>query len=183
MKGHFQKYKKDVMFFFVMALSASLPLMITREQRTFYLVPSFPFFAMTMAILSFPAIHHISQVIEKNKKRQKQLQVSAFMLLVFALIFAIGQIGKTSRDKDILNDIYTIGPLIPEAEIIAVDTQTWFKYNVHSYFIRHYYISLGTKTNTNYLIFSKDKKAEVPSAYRYIPLETKVFDFYERNSE
>ncbi|MFO7790776.1 MAG: glycosyltransferase family 39 protein, partial [Bacteroidales bacterium] len=49
------------LFFLLIGLSASIPLLLTSVQRGFYLMPSFPFFALSGAILVLPVIRHLVQ--------------------------------------------------------------------------------------------------------------------------
>lgn len=172
--------KKQSLIFLLIGISASLPLMVTKEQRTFYLVTSMPFYAISLALISGNAVKLLVNNLSLSTSLKYFIRILSVLILVTALTLTITKVGNASRDGEILHDIYLIGPKIPQGEIICVDTDTWFKYNIHSYFIRHYNISLSTDKNCRYFVFDKQYANTLNmDKLKYIPLDTKKYDLYK----
>lgn len=171
--------KKMIFFFLLIGFSASLPLLITLEQRGFYLVTSLPFFAIAFAIIIAPTLVKLINQMNEISSFTKTANIITVLILVFVLTFSTLQIGKYSRDKQILQDIYLIGTKIPTGETISTEPDIWHKYNVHSYFMRHFKISLTTGFNTEYFITNKNYKIHSDD-YKKIVLETEMFDLYKK---
>jgi 4-amino-4-deoxy-L-arabinose transferase-like glycosyltransferase len=134
-------YLKLSAFFLLIALSASFPLMLTSVQRSFYLMPSFPFFALAAAIYCLPVIHHFMQKL--NTASKKIVMVIALLFLTSSLIFTWTKFGQTSRHERMLKDVHAIGKVVPENTIInAPDALYYNNWSIQMYLTRHYNISL-----------------------------------------
>ena len=61
------QHLKWALFFFLIGLSGSIPLMLTLVQKTFYFVGSLPFFGLSFACLLAPSIQPLIEKINKLK--------------------------------------------------------------------------------------------------------------------
>lgn len=141
-------FRKKVAFganpFFIAALliglSASLPLMATSVQRGFYLVPAFPWFALSAAIWCLPALEKtLPQVHRQWENRLKITGIIIGVLLIIAVAFTA---GKPSRDAKILDDVDKIASLTGNDVIIGAPDDLMGHWNTQFYFIRFHQISL-----------------------------------------
>ncbi|MDA3820550.1 MAG: hypothetical protein PF590_08845 [Candidatus Delongbacteria bacterium] len=144
-----QPYLRLSAFFLLIALSATIPLMLTSVQRGFYLMPSFPFFALAAAIYCLPVIHHFMQKL--NPASKIIVMVIALLFLTSSIIFTWAKFGQTSRHERMLQDVHAIGEVVPENTIINVpDTLYYYNWSIQMYLTRHYNISLKVPKENSY---------------------------------
>jgi len=140
--------KKHVLFFVFLGISASFPLIVTLEQRGFYLVTSFPYFAIAGAAVSAPYVSKAIEKIAVQSRLFKILRIVSFILLTGTLIFSLFQLGKISRDRDTLHDVHLLGKEIPRGTIVGADYSIWNQWSFQEYLIRHYYICIDYRITT-----------------------------------
>lgn len=171
--------KKEIILFFLIGISASFPLMITLEQRRFYLLPSLPFFAIAFALIAAPVLLKLFEKVQTRTFRIFKLL--SFILLLFSVLYSSFQIGKTGRDEDKLHDIYTLGKVIPRGSCAKVYPETWNDWSLHNFFVRYFNISLiSNNIAFDYFIVEKARN-KIPNHIRYykISLKTKKYDLYQ----
>jgi 4-amino-4-deoxy-L-arabinose transferase-like glycosyltransferase len=173
-------------FFFLIGLSASIPLALTMVQRGFYLVPSFPYFAISLSILIAPVVLKIVENLYDKKQNFKIYRILSIVFLLFAITISLMQKGKAVRDKDILHDVYTIGKTIPGKSAITVNQDIANTCVLECYFIRYYNISLYVDIPKEYLMVKKTEKLAIPEEFEKLNIDTKIYDVYKarpKNSE
>lgn len=179
------KFNGVIVWLLLIGLAGSLPLMITLEQRTFYLVTVMPFFALAFALWSEPFLAGILAKIDTATRKFKMFTIVSVLFLLAALIFSGMQIGKAKRDGAMLEDVYAFGKIIPHGEIIGMPAGMCTEFNFKEYFIRYYYIDLDatdTRNSHQYYICRKEEpKNMLPSNFTLCPVQTKEFDLYIRN--
>jgi hypothetical protein len=89
---------------------------------------------------------------------------------------------KAKRDKEMLQDVYTFGKLIPRGEIVSIPTEMWNDWNFQTYMVRHNYISLEVNdTTNNYFLIRKDLPTSlVPETYHLINDKTAFINVYSK---
>jgi hypothetical protein len=136
-----------------------------------------PFFALALAMLSVSSLQEILERI--GSKTQKFLSYASVLLLVISLGISIMQIGKASRDQDMLHDVYLMGTELPEGENVRIEEYLYDNWSLQFYFLRHFNVSLGPNVEQSaYYLVEKGQKAK--AEYQIIPLDTKVFDLYKK---
>ena len=162
--------KKKSLLFLIIALAGTLPLLVTSEQRRFYLVPAFPFYAFA---LSFLTIEHLVKLFDKLNASKLELitKVLSMVLIGTTLVLTISNIGTAKRDENMLGDIYKIGKVVPENTSIAIDKELFTTWVLHLYFQRYYGISLdATGENKNQVYYLSKKNKSTLSNYSEIDL-------------
>jgi 4-amino-4-deoxy-L-arabinose transferase-like glycosyltransferase len=167
-------------FFFSIGLAATVPLTLTLVQRGFYLVPSFPYFAISFSILIAPIVFHFKETAFKKPGRLKIYLILSTILFVFAIAFSLMQKGKTERDKDMLHDVHSIGSTIPGKSAITVNQEIATTYVLECYFIRYYDISLYIDEPKEYLMVKKTMAPVISSDFEKLNIATKIYDVYIR---
>jgi hypothetical protein len=169
--------KNLALFFLLIGVSGSFPLILTSVQRGFYLVPAMPFFAIAIALFTVP---YLQLLLEgAGVKTQKVLTFISAILLLVSISVSISQVGQVGRDKEMLHDVYLIGEVIPENTSIKIEPYLYDNWSLQFYLLRHFNISLGPSVeNSSYFLVEKD---HAPSLYfEKVSLDTKLFDLYKK---
>jgi 4-amino-4-deoxy-L-arabinose transferase-like glycosyltransferase len=166
-------------FFFSIGLAATVPLTLTLVQRGFYLVPSFPYFAIGFSILIAPVVLNFKEKVSNKPLNFKIYQILSIVIFIFAIGFSLTQKGKTVRDRDILHDVYAIGNTIPKKSAITVNQDIATTYVLECYFIRYYDISLYIDQPKEYLMVKKTENPEISTDFEKLNIETKIYDVYK----
>lgn len=173
------KNKQKLWWFLAIGLSGSLPLVITTEQRGFYLVTALPYFAMVIAMWLAPTLTQLLNKINVQKSGYKAFFYTTVLALIVSILYCFLQVGNFKRDKELLTDIYAIGRVVPKGEIVGTTDQTWHEWDIQAYFVRYFYISLNTKNNQHYFIIQKNlPDSLVPKGYTLNPLKTTTLNLY-----
>lgn len=163
--------------FFLIGLSASLPLMITLEQRGFYLVTSFPYYSIALALLFIPVLKTIDDSYIINYKRQaNRVLLSIFCILLLASFYII---PHPKSDEILLKDISVIQKLIPENSIVGVSEKVFSEWQIHAYFMRLADISLDNHLSHEYIIERKDEHISTEE-YEKCNIPVQLFNIYKR---
>jgi 4-amino-4-deoxy-L-arabinose transferase-like glycosyltransferase len=171
---------KSILFFLLIGLSASLPLLVTLEQRRFYLVPAIPYFSIALCLIAAPGLSLCLAKIRTESKGFRLFTAFAVVFLLGGLLFSALQVGKTVRDKDDLDDLYVLGAAIPPGTVVNVYSKTWDNWALHNYFTRYFNISLASdQRNFDFFIAEKSLGQVPPAPYRKIPLPTHKYDLYQ----
>jgi hypothetical protein len=161
---------RQALFLFSVAFAGSLPLALTLVQRTFYYVPSLPFFALGSALLLAPLV---SEWIDKmNSFWKKALLTISLLALSGALGATIYSYGKTSRDQEVLYDVYEMGKIIPRGSTVSVPHELWNRWELQCYLMRYFSISVEDSQEREYFLTDKDV-GKVPVVY--LPIDGKMY--------
>jgi len=156
-------YFRHILFFFLIGISASLPLMVTMEQRGFYLTTSLPYFAVAIALISVTGLIYLIDKINVDSKIYKIFKIFTIVLLLVVFTFSFLQLGKRSRDHQMLNDIYLIGAKVPQGTIVGSTKKLWHVWSLQEYLVRYFNIYMKdtiSKTD-NYIIIEAPKEIPV----------------------
>lgn len=184
-KKHIQlskENKQTMTFLLLIGLSGTLPLMVTLEQRGFYIVTALPFFAIAFAIIIAPYVTLFTEFIYRNSKVFKIITISCALLLVSSVLYSAMQVGKYKRYEALITDIKLIGTKVPKNTIIDMPTDMANDWSTICYFIRYNDISLSFQDTTHsYYVIRKDLPKEfVPKTFKLTTLATSELDLYQR---
>ena len=169
---------RNGMFFILIGLTASLPIMISPKQLTFYIVPSIPFFALGIACLLAPHLSGAFQKIKTNTKTFKILRMVSFSFFVSALIFSVSQFGKPMRDKELLSDLRKLEVHYDPGKSIATSKAGRMNWTLLGYAKRFYNIDLNYNIpNPDYMLIVAGDTT--PRDYDLIPTGMKSLDLYK----
>jgi hypothetical protein len=176
-------YQLSAYAYIFIGLSGTLPLMLTKEQRGFYLLTALPFFAIAFALLIIPLVSVIIKSWNPHSKSYSAFRLTVVLILVGSLVFTFLQAGKCKRDKEALHDIYTFLPLLEQGSIVGLSDDLLDSWNIRNYLIRYKYISMhDSNSPPKYKIISKNTYSkEIDKHYKRINLETELLDLYIKN--
>lgn len=177
----FNKYQiNNIFLFFLIGCCGSLPIMISHTQKGFYMVASFPFFAIALALAISPGLNDLFVKLNMSKKSSFVLKAFSSLILIATITYSGLQAGKTSREKKILYDIHLFGKYLDNDIVISLDPKFCQEWKLLFYMIRYYNINMDTSETVHryYLTDNKNYDA-VSSSYEKVPLKTKKYFLYK----
>jgi len=170
---------KAALTFLIMGVMGSFPLLLTMVQKGFYLLPSFPFFALGFATCVAPGISRWMERVESNGIFYKIFSKITIVLLLGVIAYSVLQIGKYSRSRKMLHDVYAMGNIIEKPTTVTISqTQYTLNWYLQCYFMRYFNISMGYKEKYPYLIVNKNEKLPYMTDYSKVDIITQEYDLY-----
>jgi hypothetical protein len=175
-------YKLSLLFI-VVGLCGVLPIMITLEQRGFYMTTAFPSFAIGLSILiANPVLNWIRMAEEKTLTLMKGVVVIGFIALSATIFFSY---NKFVRDEPSLSDIYKIGKIVPAKSSLGASSDLFRDWATGCYLQRFYFIQIDACTadwnHHPFVLLNKTTANQyLPSLNEYtkVELNTTEFDLY-----
>lgn len=166
---------RRAIFFAALGFCGTLPLLVTHEQRGFYLVTALPFFAIAIGLLSGNAL---AQRLA-HFRMHRWLRYGSLVLLTGVLVTTVCLAGKPRRDADMLHDVDLIGKTVGHDAVVSVPADVYKTWGLQAYFARFYNIALTPEPGRAYvLIDAKAAKDSVPEGYALVPLPTHSYRLY-----
>lgn len=180
-KTHLPFFDKHTAFFFLIGVSASFPLLVTREQRGFYLSPSLPYYAVSLAVITAPYLSFWIEKINMQRVAFRLFRMASLLSLVFVLGFSFSQIGKTGRDTDMIHDVHLIGRIVPKGTVVGSTKELWKEWALQEYLIRHYYICQDDEIlpEHNYLLLDSEEQIPTDVKTEKINIPTIKYHLYK----
>lgn len=180
-KGLVFPYSKHVLFSMLIGISASFPLMITLEQRGFYLTTSLPYFAISLAALAAPGLLMLVNSIKQSRFGSRLVMICSLLVFFTTVGLVVANKGRAFRDKDMLHDVYLIGKTVPPGTVLGSTRALWKNYSLQEYLVRHFYICQADTIlpQHRYLLLTDDQK---PANIRMekINIPTVQYHLYKR---
>lgn len=171
-------HKKEILLLFLIGLSGTLPLMLTSVQKVFYMIAALPFFGLAFA--SFIAPLCVERINDWVHRYYKKFMLVGVLMGMFVVAFSLSFIGKTSRDQDLLYDVYRIKNCIPKGSYLKVAHATTFEnWSLQNYLMRYAEIGLHLKGEpSRYLLVEKNQETKIPIGSKKLTANTKLYDVY-----
>jgi 4-amino-4-deoxy-L-arabinose transferase-like glycosyltransferase len=150
--------------FFLIGLLGILPLMLTLVQKGFYMVPALPFIAIGFSILIAPQVNILFTRLEESKLLPA-LKIIFILVAITTITLPVINLGKSSRDKELLEDIHRMGAVIPEKSVINCSKEFISDWSLQTYLSRYYFISLDINIPHDYYLCNKNEYREKKSLY------------------
>lgn len=180
-KTDFQQNKKNIFLFLALGFSGVLPIMISLKQSGFYMLPAFPFFAVAFGLLAYPLLENTKPKLEKKSFLYQNSGL--FSLLLLLIVFSVTFSFKNSigRDKEMLEDVYSIRSVVSSDEIIDIPKNLAQNWPLHAYFARYSNISLDDVSTQAHQFYLTKKGTSSPAKeiYKKSDLELESFTLYE----
>ncbi len=152
--------KRHSYFFLLVALSATLPLLISPKQHSFYLIPAIPWFVFALGLYVAPLIRKRLDSWPQNHWAYK-ITYGVFMLLfVTAFVLTILRAERYSRDEILLREIPRLATELDFAEGVSISQPLLRHHSLHGYLQRYHKLNLNMEdTTAAYWITEKDSLA------------------------
>ena len=176
-----EKNKQQSVFFFLIAASAALPIMVSPKQLGFYLVPSFPLFALGFACLFAHSLKLLIDKCSDNIYGVKVFKIFILSVLSGVIVFVFFQAGKIGRDKAIISDMKKFAPYLISNTTIGMCKDLYPEWSLYAYYYRYYYVSLDCSEQSHQLLLAR-KNSDCIKDLQFIPLKQNEgsleFDLY-----
>lgn len=174
-------YDYNPFIFLSLALSGVVPVMISMKQSGFYILATFPFFAIYFASMVAVPLSTWYGEINTSSRGFKIFKSLTFSLIALSFIISAFQFNRIGRDRSKLNDIQAIIEVVPEKSIISVSSEFGFDWSLHAYLYRYAFISLDEYPNNphEFLIDAKSSQANYNN-YNDLQLRLENFRLLQR---
>lgn len=176
-------YQKTGLFFVITGLAGTLPLMATLVQKGFYMVPALPYFAIGLAMYMGPYTKELVETISNQRNMYRIISIAGIVILCFSLGFTISQIGKTSRNKELLHDVYAIGKIVPDHSVVAIpnNSDMWNEWDLQCYLMRYYNISIDPNKPHIFYVDNVNHHGQLPEKYKLVA-HLEQYDLFKEDS-
>jgi hypothetical protein len=174
---------KWVYIFFAFGLSGVIPIMISLKQSGFYILATYPFFSISLALIAVPGVSFLINKINIKGLGFKIFKILGLLLLVTGLTVAFLQINKIGRDNEKVSDIYKVINIISNDSLISIEPSLRSDWLLHGYFQRYAGISLDftNLSNHQYLLMIKGDKGDYLSKYKKVPVNLNLYELYKKD--
>lgn len=177
--------KKLAVFFLLTGICASLPIIISIKQSSFYLVPSIPFYAIGFALLAYPFISGLIARYTMPAAGRRVFGILAVIAVIVCAIYLWPKANTVGREQELLADVKHISTIIKPREVVSICPAMVQDYTFSAYAERYGKIEMRPFEQHKYIIVSRDlcwAFGDSLSAHGYIRvnLPTQKYDLYKQ---
>ncbi len=139
-KKVFLKIQKEILLLILIGLSASLPMLISPKQHSYYLVPCFVYFALAVAQFILTHIKEVADYFSAKKNifyLDKIFLSTTSMFLIISILYTTKKYNTYSRDEIILRDVHILEKNIPNCTPLELDAIYYSEYFIGAYLQRY----------------------------------------------
>jgi len=171
--------KEWVRFFLLVALSATLPLLFSPKQHSFYLIPAIPWFIFALTLWTQNWLFPLFGLWSPNHWTYQFCRFTFVLLLIAALLISVYRFGKAGRDATLIADVEKMAAVKSATDQIALPAYLIRHHSLHAYFQRNHSISLYINDQqSRYWISEKDSLA--PDGYQPTSLKLNHYVLSEK---
>jgi 4-amino-4-deoxy-L-arabinose transferase-like glycosyltransferase len=141
---HHQRY---VVFFLLVTLSGSLPVMISPKQSGYYVLCSYPFFALFFSVLLNDRLQRL-KIDYLNRTRIKWLRILSIFTIATSMVVSVVNVKRYYRDREKIQLVDDVSSMIHAEKKLMIDWSIQSDYSLKCYFYRRHFISLYTPNFT-----------------------------------
>jgi hypothetical protein len=171
--------------FFSLGLAGVLPIMVTMDQSGYFLLTSFPFFAISLGLIVNPLIEILLERIDFNSNGYRFFKLFGVIALSAGIILSVYFSGDFNRDKNKLKDMRVILPQLEENNTINILPEMYEDWSLHAYYGRYKNISLDPDLNNRheYLLINASLYSDtINIGFERIDLKTKEYELFRRKN-
>ena len=171
-----QNYKTSI-YYLLVALSASMPIMVSMKQSGFYAVPAFPFYVLSISFLIYPFIHYYLKWETTGFNIFKTISIFLFVGAIFSNIYFF---TSFSRDENKIKDIHQISDKLGNNKELHIEEELFSDWSLHGYFYRYHSISLHTEAAQSGDFYIQEKTSAVDSTYILVNNKLHSYILYQK---
>ncbi|MCB9046183.1 MAG: glycosyltransferase family 39 protein [Chitinophagales bacterium] len=128
---------KHALFFLLIGLAASTPIMMSVKQRTFYLVPSLPYYVLAVAAIAYPYFLVITNRFKAGQKGLRIFRLSAIIVSLGLCIYLGSKVGQVGRDHEMISNMHYLAEKFPKGEVLGICAEAEKDYAFLAYLERY----------------------------------------------
>ena len=169
--------------FFSIGLAGVIPILLTMDQSAYFLLLSFPFFAISLGLIVNPLIETLLERINYNSNRYRLFKLFGVISLSAGIVLSVYFSGDFNRDKNMLKDMRVILVKLEKDSTINILPEMFEEWSLHSYYGRYKNISLDPDLNKKheYLLIRTSLYSDtINKGFEKIDLKTKEYELFKR---
>lgn len=172
--------RRTVIFLLACGLSGILPMLITREQRGFYLVTALPMLALAAALLVHPVAVRMNAFLNSRVNWGRIIAFSGFVIILGALWFTFMNAGEPKRDADKIAALHEIAGITGDNATLRSSHTLNADWSFLTYGQRYHGLSFTDKDLPENRWLITEKGEAVPPDYTSVPLNSGLYSLYTR---
>ena len=136
---HF-RIESAAVFFLLVGLIASVPVLISAVMAGMYFMPAVPYFALGFAALALPAVEREPAAAPSRWQHVPIAIALALVITSAAVIVTRGSLER--RDTSLIRDLDAIAPVVPAGATIGTCSNAAGDWGFHAYMQRFFRVSL-----------------------------------------
>lgn len=150
-------HKKLALFFLLIGLCASLPILLSVKQRTFYLVSSLPYFVFALSLLVYPYYTGITEKWPTGNKGMKYFRTVATVISAGLCVYLGSKIGQPGRDHQLISNMKYISTQFPKGQLLGICPESDKDYAFLAYLQRYNQMEVNPVFySTDYVLIDKN---------------------------
>jgi len=178
---------KNALFFLLLGVCASLPIMMSVKQRTFYLIPSLPYYVMAIALLAYPYYLAITERYKGGANSLRYFKISAAVVSLALCVYLGTKVGQIGRDGELIKNMNYLASKFPKGQVFGICAEADKDYNFLAYLQRYNQMEVNPVFYaTEYVLIDKRvcNSGIIPYisriGFRQEPLEMDNYELYRR---
>ncbi|MDD5707865.1 MAG: glycosyltransferase family 39 protein [Kiritimatiellae bacterium] len=184
--------RRWALVFLLLGMAGSIPLVFSPRQSMFYVLPSFPCYALAFALWVAPAAAELVARVHERPGALRAWQTIAGLLLAAVLVYSASRIGTYNRSEAAIRDVKAIGAFV-QAELGLDRTQPyeigmcrglWTQWGLHTNLARYSRLGAARNDSTMAFVVAQDRcAADLDGRYARVPIATREFHLYTRSDD
>lgn len=172
------------LIFFIVGLTGVLPVMISAKQSGFYILSTYPFFAIALGALVEPLINCLCDNVRYSLKRIFILNITGYIVFFAGVLLCFYFSTTIGRDENKIKDTYQILKVVPKGSVITILPTMCDDWSLHGYYARYGTVSLDSNDKRKYLLVEYHCPLEKShlDEYQEIDAQTVAYRLFKRKN-
>lgn len=169
--------------FFSLGLASVLPIILTKDQSAYFLLSSFPFFALALGMIMNPFIENALSRINYNSGGYAFFKYSGMVSLAVSILLSVYFSGDTKRDRNKLQDMRVITDCLKENSTLNILPEMSTDWPLYAYYERYKKVSLDPDMSNRHeylLITSTLFTDSLNKEFERLDLNTEEYELLRR---
>jgi len=129
---------REALIFIAIAFCASMPILLSAKQHRYYLLPSFPFYAMGFACVIVPLVQFVFEFGSRFwcTCLERVYQGACVLCIGISIALCVTNANKIARDRAILMDIQDIQEFLKNEKLIHAEPKLYYAWILRAYLNR-----------------------------------------------
>jgi 4-amino-4-deoxy-L-arabinose transferase-like glycosyltransferase len=174
--------RRAAVFCLLVAVSASLPVGLSPRQSGHYLLPSFPLYAIGIALLFGPIV---ADLVERTRTHALAIKIwtgLGAVALISVVLFSVSIFGQIGRDRELIEDVWQIDKIVGTKTTLSTCRDLNREWIVHGYFCRYGGIKLDPSETLRQFFVSRSSGCNdgIARDYYRVEIDTQILLLFER---